>query len=94
MRMMAAQHEIFTLCDQVVRDLVSDVIDEMAVLQDCSESIAILDVLASLASVSTSKGYVRPEFGDHTMVRLHGVGLIDPTRPSPHTRSHGRNGPQ
>ena len=63
--------EIYLITESVVQDLVSFIKDRILSLHRTSESIALLDLLLSFASLaSSSRDYSRPEFTRHGPIAI------------------------
>ena len=57
------------MSDKVIRQLTEDVRPEISLLYRTSDSLAMLDMLASFAHVATNQDYVRPTFGNTTAIK-------------------------
>ncbi|KAI9739771.1 MAG: MutS protein msh4 [Cirrosporium novae-zelandiae] len=60
-KVLDAHHEVLQLSDAAVQDLISSIQSNVSTLSQTSESIAMLDILASFAHLATFDSYVRPE---------------------------------
>ncbi|KAJ5925469.1 hypothetical protein N7454_008108 [Penicillium verhagenii] len=56
-----SHNEVISLSDQTIQELLRDVCSEVSGLFRISEAIAMLDMLAAFAQLSTSHDYIRPE---------------------------------
>jgi DNA mismatch repair protein MSH4 len=56
-----AHNEVILMSDRSIQDLIDDVRTEVHPLFKVSESIAMLDMIASFAQLATTHDYVRPE---------------------------------
>ena len=56
-----AHNEVILMSDRSIQDLINDVRTEVQPLFKISESIAMLDMIASFAQLVTTQDYVRPE---------------------------------
>ena len=59
-----SHHEVLQLSDSAVQDLIHNVRAEIAPLFKISDAIAMLDIIASFAHLSTAQDYCRPELTD------------------------------
>ncbi|KAJ5541790.1 hypothetical protein N7494_006866 [Penicillium frequentans] len=64
-----AHNEVISLSDQTIQQLLRDVCSEIAGLFRISEAIAMLDMLAAFAQLSTSYDYIRPELTDTLAIK-------------------------
>ncbi|KAJ6011613.1 hypothetical protein N7451_003025 [Penicillium sp. IBT 35674x] len=64
-----AHNEVISLSDQTIQQLLRDVCSEVAGLFRISEAIAMLDMLAAFAQLSTSYDYIRPELTDTLAIK-------------------------
>ncbi|KAJ6093527.1 hypothetical protein N7486_008816 [Penicillium sp. IBT 16267x] len=64
-----AHNEVISLSDQTIQELLRDVCSEASGLFRISEAIAMLDMLAAFAQLSTSYDYVRPELTDTLAIK-------------------------
>lgn len=64
-----AHVEVLTLSDQSVQDLILNIREHLSALFKISESIAMLDMLASFAQVISTQDYVRPTISDTLAIR-------------------------
>lgn len=60
--MLESEEEVFTMCDEITRELLDSVVHDIACLYSISEALARLDMLSSFADISIGGEYVRPEF--------------------------------
>ncbi|KAJ5924291.1 hypothetical protein N7466_008478 [Penicillium verhagenii] len=60
-RITDSHNEVISLSDQTIQELLRDVCSEVSGLFRISEAIAMLDMLAAFAQLSTSHDYIRPE---------------------------------
>jgi DNA mismatch repair protein MSH4 len=68
-RISDAHHEVVMMSDRSIQDLIDDVRTDVQPLFKISESIAMLDMIASFAQLVTSQDYVRPELTDTFAVK-------------------------
>ncbi|KAF9884637.1 MutS protein msh4 [Aspergillus nanangensis] len=59
-----AHNEVINMSDQTVQELIHDVCTQISHLFRVSEAIAMLDLLASYAHLTTAHDYIRPELTD------------------------------
>ncbi|CEG80340.1 hypothetical protein RMATCC62417_14694 [Rhizopus microsporus] len=69
--------EVYLMSDKVVSDLLQVFRDNINILYKASEAIALLDMLASLASCKLSYGYVRPTFSDVLAIKSGRHPVLD-----------------
>ncbi|GAA5894000.1 MutS family protein MSH4 [Sporobolomyces salmoneus] len=53
--------EVLLLSDEILDEIFEDIRENVACLYRCSEAVALLDMLASFADISSQHEYVRPE---------------------------------
>jgi len=64
-----AHNEVINMSDRSIQELIDDVRTEIHALFRVSESIAMLDMIASFAQLATSQDYVKPELTDTLAIR-------------------------
>jgi len=64
-----AHNEVVLMSDGSTQDLINDVRTEVQPLFKISESIAMLDMIASFAQIVTTQDYVRPELTDTLAIK-------------------------
>jgi DNA mismatch repair protein MSH4 len=64
-----AHNEVINMSDRSVQELIDDVRPEMHPLFKISESIAMLDMIASFAQLVTTQDYVKPELTDTLAIK-------------------------
>ncbi|KAJ5484396.1 hypothetical protein N7453_012350 [Penicillium expansum] len=64
-----AHSEVINMSDQTIQDLLRDVCTEVSGLFRVSEAIAMLDMLAAFAQLSTNHEYIRPELTDTLAIK-------------------------
>ncbi|CAO3697576.1 unnamed protein product [Rhizopus microsporus] len=69
--------EVYLMSDKVVSELLQVFRDNINILYKASEAIALLDMLASLASCKLSYGYVRPTFSDVLAIKSGRHPILD-----------------
>ena len=60
-KIMDSHHEVLQMSDRVIQELINSIREDVAPLFKISESIAMLDMIASLADLVTIQNYCRPE---------------------------------
>lgn len=63
-RILDAHHEVISMSDQAVQELLDKIREGISSLFKISEAIATLDMLSAFAHLATTREYVRPEFTD------------------------------
>ncbi|GAA6060475.1 hypothetical protein JCM10212_007106 [Sporobolomyces blumeae] len=61
--------EIHLMSDEILEEIFEDIRGDVACLYRCSEAIALLDMLASFAEISSKKSYIRPELTDTLAIK-------------------------
>jgi DNA mismatch repair protein MSH4 len=61
LRLSDASNEVIMRSDDIIYDLVKKLREEASVLFKISESIALVDMIASFAQLATTRDYIRPE---------------------------------
>ncbi|KAI8273073.1 MutS 4 [Colletotrichum sp. SAR11_57] len=69
--------EIAMQCDKVIEDLIDNIRTQIAVLYRICESVALLDMLASFAHVSSTYDWVRPEVSDTLALKAARHPILD-----------------
>ncbi|EQB51603.1 hypothetical protein CGLO_08838 [Colletotrichum gloeosporioides Cg-14] len=69
--------EIAMQCDKVIEDLIDNIRTQIAVLYRVCESVALLDMLASFAHVSSIYDWVRPEVSDTLALKAARHPILD-----------------
>ncbi|KAJ5010367.1 MutS protein-like protein 4 [Colletotrichum sp. SAR 10_99] len=69
--------EIAMQCDKVIEDLIDNIRTQIAVLYRICESVALLDMLASFAHVSSTYDWVRPEVSDALAIKAARHPILD-----------------
>lgn len=69
--------EIAMQCDKVIEDLIDNIRTQIAVLYRICESVALLDMLASFAHVSSTYDWVRPEISDTLALKAARHPILD-----------------
>ncbi|KAI8257658.1 MutS protein-like protein 4 [Colletotrichum sp. SAR11_239] len=69
--------EIAMQCDKVIEDLIDNIRTQIAVLYRICESVALLDMLASFAHVSSTYDWVRPEVSDTLAIKAARHPILD-----------------
>jgi DNA mismatch repair protein MSH4 len=64
-----AHNEVIMMSDRSIQDLINDVRTEVQPLFKISESIAMLDMIASFAQLVTTQDYVRPELTETLAIK-------------------------
>ena len=64
-----AHNEVINMSDRSIQELIDDVRTEIHPLFKVSESIAMLDMIASFAQLVTAEGYVKPELTDTLAIK-------------------------
>ncbi len=64
-----AHNEVVNMSDRSIQDLIDDVRTEIHPLFKISESIAMLDMIASFAQLVTTQDYVKPELTDTLAIK-------------------------
>ncbi|KAJ5648719.1 hypothetical protein N7490_005091 [Penicillium lividum] len=64
-----AHNEVISLSDETIQELLRDLRSEVSGLFRISEAIAMLDMLAAFAQLSTSHDYIRPELTDTLAIK-------------------------
>ena len=64
-----AHNEVINMSDRSIQDLIGDVRTEIHPLFKISESIAMLDMIASFAQLVTTQDYVKPELTDTLAIK-------------------------
>jgi DNA mismatch repair protein MSH4 len=64
-----AHNEVINMSDRSIQELIDDVRTEIHALFRVSESIAMLDMIASFAQLATSQDYVKPELTDTLAIK-------------------------
>jgi DNA mismatch repair protein MSH4 len=64
-----AHNEVINMSDRSIQELIDDVRTEIHALFKVSESIAMLDMIASFAQLVTTQDYVKPELTDTLAIR-------------------------
>jgi DNA mismatch repair protein MSH4 len=64
-----AHNEVINMSDRSVQELINDVRSEIHPLFKISESIAMLDMIASFAQLVTTQDYVKPELTDTLAIK-------------------------
>lgn len=57
-------------CDKAFKRFLSDISSKYQELRDCVHSLAVLDCILSLATVSNQTGYAKPEFTTETLIEV------------------------
>jgi DNA mismatch repair protein MSH4 len=64
-----AHNEVINMSDRSIQELIDDIRTEIYPLFKISESIAMLDMIASFAQLVTTKDYVKPELTDTLAIK-------------------------
>lgn len=64
-----AHNEVINMSDRSIQELIDDVRTEIHALFKVSESIAMLDMIASFAQLVTTQDYVKPELTDTLAIK-------------------------
>lgn len=64
-----AHNEVINISDRSIQELIDDVRTEIHALFKVSESIAMLDMIASFAQLATTQDYVKPELADTLAIK-------------------------
>lgn len=68
------------LSDKVIRELLNAIRGHVANLFRACEGIALLDMLAAFGQSTTSRDYIRPEFGDTLALKAARHPIIEMVR--------------
>ncbi|KAL2815620.1 muts domain V-domain-containing protein [Aspergillus cavernicola] len=59
-----AHNEVINLSDKTIQELIQNIRSEISLLFKVSEAVAMLDMLAAFAQLTTTNDYIRPELTD------------------------------
>ncbi|ORY84089.1 muts domain V-domain-containing protein, partial [Leucosporidium creatinivorum] len=79
-RILESVQEIFLMSDEIINELFDEIRGSIACLYRASEAIAMLDMLASFADISSKNNYVRPEWTDTLAIKAGRHPLIEQFR--------------
>ncbi|GAA5887865.1 hypothetical protein JCM5296_001791 [Sporobolomyces johnsonii] len=68
-RIAESMQEILLMSDEILDEIFDDVRGSIGCLYRCAEAIALLDMLASFAEISSKNEYIRPEWTDTLAIK-------------------------
>uniref|UniRef100_V5EUZ0 DNA mismatch repair proteins mutS family domain-containing protein n=1 Tax=Kalmanozyma brasiliensis (strain GHG001) TaxID=1365824 RepID=V5EUZ0_KALBG len=69
--------EVLVMTDTIVNELIDNIVERLASLNNISEALGLLDMIFSFATVSMVNDYVRPVFGDRLDIRTARHPILD-----------------
>ncbi|GEM09965.1 DNA mismatch repair protein MSH4 [Rhodotorula toruloides] len=68
-RLQESEQEIYLMSEEILDEMFQEIRSRVTCLYKCSEAIALLDMLAAFAELSSKEDYVRPEWTDTLAIK-------------------------